>query len=489
MKNNFKLPGKWMNIIIITITVLFFSQTLLFTLKWASPFVQADDWRFIKLYLRPLSEGHFTFQHFWADLVHPQPIYALFFVGSAQFFDLQMHYVGWAGIIFQFILGIVIAFLFLRSMKWNKHNQSLIILGVIALGTIIFSFIVHTPYTWPIMTWCFLSSLLYILIAHFSNNYLYSESPLNYKNIIWISLTLIIANLSYGDWALIFTISLIIVLFLLFWLEKTKRRKIISLSSILLISFVISYLFLTFYLIEGSRNNSYHIEESLLLILKNPLLSIKSISVALLSGILNLRWFSSLFDSARETYILIAIVFLINYLFVLFLFFKKKLYHISIIPATLMIYTLIYIFSILVFRYNPIDNGIFCLYWVRYVQFFQIGIIGYLWTVFLIFNTQVVEHPKVRKKIMILSFSLTLLLFVFWINDYKHQHNIIIPWFKNIYPSASSDIRNKLNDKTVKIPGIARPASHKINTQLEYIYEHKLNVFSPDYPYPIPKKD
>ena len=489
MKNKFKLPHKWLNIIIITVSVLFFSQTLIFTWKWASPFVQADDWRFIQLYLTPLFEGHFSFKDLWADFVHPQPVYALFFVGSAKFFDLQIHYIGWAGIVFQFILAIVIAFLFLRSIKLNKHYQSLSILGFISLSTIIFSFIVHTPYTWPIMTWCFLSSLLFILLSHFSNKYLHSGLLLNDKNIIWISLMMIMANLSYGDWTLIFTISLFIVLFLLYWLEKTKRRKIINLSFILLISFLVSYLLLTFYLIEETRNNSYNMNESFLLILRNPLLSIKSISVALLSGILNLRWFTSLFESAKETYILIAIIFLTNYLFVLFIFFKKKLYNVSIIPATLMIYTLIYISSILVFRYNPIDNGVFCLYWVRYVQFFQVGIIGYLWAVFLIFNTVVIEHPTVRKKIMILSYSLTFILLIFWINDYKHQQNTIIPWFKNIYPSASSSIRNKLIDNTVIIPGIARPNSQKINEELDFLYENKLNVFSPDYPYPKSTKD
>jgi len=291
------LQKNWQSGLTVIIVFLFFSQTFSFTWECASPFVQADDWRFITLYLDPLYKGQFHFKALWADRVHPLPVYALFFIGSAKFFGLQIHYIGRVAICFQLILGIFISFSYIKSIADKKTISALTILAVISLSTIIFSFIVHTPYTWPIMTLCFFGSLFLLIIAHFSDCYYHRTKIIEYKSFFLIGIVLLFSYLFFSDWTVIFTLSLLFVLSVIFWMEKLQRIKIVLLSLTLIIFLGLGYLLLTYYLRENHRSIHVNITGFILLMGGSPVLMLKSISIGLLSGIINFVWFSNLFES------------------------------------------------------------------------------------------------------------------------------------------------------------------------------------------------
>ncbi len=480
----------WMNITIIFIVLLFFFQTLFFTWEYASPFVQADDWRFISLYLKPLFNDQFQFKYLWSDPVHPQPIYALFFVGTAKYFNLQIHYIGRVAIFSQLLLGLLITYLFLKSLSATHNLKLFSILGSISLSTIVFSFIVDTPYTWPIMSFILLCSLLGIFMVFLSSNYYNLPKALSIKQLAIISVTTIISYSLYGDWIVIFCISLLLILLVIFILEKHKRLKILYLSSVIIISLLISYLFVSIVLRDNPRNISIDnsVSEFIGLWISSPLLMFKSIGFALLSGLVNYDWFKTSFDGIDKTYSILSLIFLASYFSVLFVFFKKRIYSKTFLPPVMMTYSFLFILSVLFFRYNPVDNGELCLYWHRYIQYYQIGIIGYLWSLFLILDSYSAISPKHKKPLMIFSYSLTFVLLMLWSVDYYNIQTTHSKWLKSKYPVVSSDIRNKLTNSEQSLPGLARPVNMNIQSELGFLYYHKLNIFAPNYPYPELKK-
>ena len=476
----------WMNIVIVFIVFLFFLQTLIFTWKYASPFVQADDWRFISLYLKPLFNGQFQFKYLWSDPVHPQPIYAFFFVGSAKYFNLQIHYIGRAAIFSQLLLGLLITYSFLKSLSATHNLKLLSILGSISLSTIVFSFIVDTPYTWPIMSFIILCSLLGVFIVFLSGYYYNSQKYIDIKMLIIIGVTTIISYISYGDWIVIFCASLLLILFFVFFLEKSKQTKILYLSSTLIISLAISYFFVFLFLREASRNINVDnsISEFIGFWVNSPLLMLKSIGFALFSGLVNYEWFRVLFDGAKKVYVILSLFFLVSYFATLLLYFKKRIYRQTFLPPVMMVYSFLFIVSVLFFRYNPVDHGELCLYWPRYIQYYQIGIIGYLWSLFLIVESYLTSSTRSRKPLIILIYSLTFVLLLMWANDYYKIQTTQARWLKSKYPIVSSEIRNKLTNKDIKLPGLARPVRMDIQMELHFLHDNNLNVFAPDYPYP-----
>ncbi len=470
---------------IVFLTILFFLPVLFFTWEHIAPFVQADDWRFITLYLKPLFNGELQLKNLWSDHVHPQPVYALFFIGSAKYFNLQMEFIGRPAIFFQLFIGLLVAFSFVKSLKRNAPKL-LLILGVVSLNSIVFSFIENTPYTWPIMTFIFMGTFLCLLVIFLADKYYHQANDLDLKKLIIIGITIITAYLLYSDWALIFCFSLLIILAIIFIVEKSQRSKILYLSSVIIVSLALSVFLLRFFLLETPRgvNGNSSIIEFFSMWFNNPLLMLKSIGVALFSGLVNFRWFDDTFEGSTDLYIILSLLFLISYLFVFILMLTKKLYQQSLIPVVMMVYAFVFAVSVLFFRYNPVDDGVFCLYWSRYVQYYQVGIIGYLWSLFLLISVFLKKNPGYKRKLLIISYMVTFILLLFWSVDYYYINRTISEWLKVEYAGISADLRNKLEGDEVKLPGLARSVNWDIKPELMFLKEHKLNLFAPNYPYP-----
>lgn len=466
--------------VVFAIVLFFFSQTFLFTWKTAAPYCRADDWRFIDIYLRPFYNGQFRLSDLWADGVHPLPVYAIFFISSAKYFNLQIHYIARVAIFSQLMLGLLISYSFTKSLKSLKSNEFILITALISINSIVFSFIVQTPYAWPIMTSLFLGSFIIVLLGHFTDLYFNQKKILNDRFLAIIGSLIIISFLLFNDWTLIFSFSIFFILILIFILEKDERYKITKLSITLIISLVISSLLLSIFLKESSRNLHYSLSGIFYLIKDYPILSLKSVSIGMLSGILNYKYFVETMGISQNIYTVVSMVFMILYICVFIVYFIKKLYKKSILPPILMIYSLVFILSVFIFRYNPIDNGEFCLVIPRYIQYYQIGIVGFLWSLFLILNTIQIK-PKQINIIKIAGSIITILLIAFWINDYFLQIKIS-GYLNKKYPEVSNNIREKLNNNTIEIPWSIQP-HREIEQQLQFLKDHKLNIFAPNYPY------
>jgi len=463
--------------------ILFFIPVFLITIKAASPYVRADDWRFVYLYLEPLFAGDFELTILWSDPVHPMPIYAFLYVLSAKLFNLQIHYIAWLSIFFQLLLGYLILKSVNKSFKNTSTKSVFLITAFVGISTYIFSFIDTQAYLWPIMTTCFVGLVLVYLAGYYTDHYLQKSlnRQLTIKEYLVLGVLIVVSTLLFSDWTFIFGAALLTVIILIIILNRTSRKKSMQISIVVTVSLIIGYIIMSFLLIEKPRG--LHCSQIGLHILRieNLLLTFKSIALGQFSGVINYKWLEQGLKFNENAIIFLALIFMFTYLFVLAFYFYKKLYLKSILPPSMMLFSLYFLISVLIFRYNPIEEGMFCMVIPRYVMFYQIGIIGFIWGFYLLITHQV-RNSKNRIMQKSIIVFVTVLLIGIWMIHFRiaiHKVNSI----RSKYPEVSRNIRLKLHDPSVKAWWSNQPG-RDINWQLKFLHQHKLNVFAPNYPYP-----
>ncbi len=464
------------------VIVLFFIPACLITFQAASPYCRADDWRLVTLYLEPLYSGNLGIKNLWSDPVHPMPVYALLYITSAKLFNLQIHYIAWFSIFFQLLLGYLIIITVIKSFKDKLKKHILLLIPVIGLCTYIFSFVGMQTYLWPIMTACFVGLFIVLLIGYTADNYCINNKDQRnkLKGYLTIGVVIILSILFFSDWAIIFCLGLVAVMAIIIIFDKENRKQRLILSFVIIISAVIGFAILEYFLIENPRNLQTNSPGLYSLFIKHFFLSFKAIGVAVFSGVIDYNWFTKQLQLSENTFLFLSIVFMLLYLGVLILYFIKEHYKRSLLPPVMMLFTLIYILTVLYFRYNPVDDGQFCTAIPRYVIFYQIGIIGFFWSVYLLIMLPGRNKKPGKTRITVASL-LTVLLIIGWVVNFR-KINKTAKYLESKYPEVSQDIRSKLYDTAITVPWSNQPG-RDISRQLEFLYLHKLNIFAPNYPY------
>lgn len=470
--------------VVFAIVLFFFSQTFLFTWKTAAPYCRADDWRFIDIYLIPFFNGSIKLSDLWSDPVHPTPLYAFLFIANAKYSNLQIQQIAQIVIFFLLFSGILINYSYVESFKFNRKKRLLTVLEFISINTLIFSYIVHIKYSWALfMTQLYVSIFFTVLLSFLSDRYYLKSKEKEYKLLVYISLFYITSFILNIDWTVLFTFSVFTVFLVIYLIEKKNRRKILYLLITILMSLIISAILISF-LKTNSRPLFTHIINKVVLLFENPVLYFESISIGQFSGLVNFKWFVSVLGFSKNLYFLLSITFFLSYLTVLVLFFVKKLYKKSIIPIVLMSYSLWFIISVLFFRFNPVSNGLYCLVIPRYAPYYQIGVLGFVWTLYLLLD-YLFEKQRFKGLIKVISLLISVSLLFFWISVYFYQLKVSEYLVKSYHPRVSTILRNKLNNDTLILPtGVINTNKKKdITEQLEFLKEKKLNIFSHDYIY------
>jgi hypothetical protein len=200
--------------------------------------------------------------------------------------------------------------------------------------------------------------------------------------------------------------------------------------------------------------------------------------IALLSTLFNIK------RIARDTFIsnnldLISLTVIFFYFINIFLFFKKEIYKISLLPGLLMFYALLFMGVTLLKRYNPTqETGIFCLNWPRYIIEYCMGSIGMIWNFTLVIQKYKLK-PLHNNKITFALANLVCGLFVLnTIINYKFINKDGNYLLKSYYPSINEVMKTK-DIETIKTHPIGRNISQ---TDIDFLTQYSLNVYSNKFP-------
>jgi len=358
----------FLKLLTLTGIVMLSMSALIFAYLYHFDAIRADEWRFLELYVIPLYENTFHMSSLWIDH-HPQPLTALLFIISAEYFHLNINLFTYVGIISKIIFCIL--FLYLLNISLNKWQSKGKYLLMIVVVSVFFSMKSINEYHWGLVT---LSNFWFVILL---GVFFYLDSALKsnlFKNGVIFGILMFFLLIGAKDFATIGVLSIMafLVLFLLF---SEQRKEATLLFLILLVSFL---LFKVFWMLLGVEPQ----HTSKLLFDYNDLNipgALHSLSVALLSGFVNISILQS-YGFSDSSLLFAGYMVVIAYMYIFFAYIKYKLYKMNNIPLLLILYMFLFIVAIFLFRFFPTGSEIdWRLASPRYTKVYEIGAIALIW--------------------------------------------------------------------------------------------------------------
>ena len=427
-----------------------------------SSYIRADQWRFLDLYLKPIYSETFTYKNLWLDK-HPTPFTGLLFIASEHFFELTVNLYFYAG-----MLGKILFFLLLSNvLSKNVQSQGVKYIVLILTATTWFSLKNTIEYSWPLVTlsnfWIFFLLLNLVLL-----DLSFRSSDRNYKYQVLLLLSFLILLVGTRDLTLIYIASTIPILVIISVIHSDYKNLIVT-TLIALFSIFFYIIFQNTLdinqFINTSTDKNFDLDSFHLLGI------IRSFSVAILSGFVSLKGLKTAGFSENNIYFLSYIT-CSFYLITGIIYFKNSHYKTSIIPLTLMSFSVIFATAVILFRYFPMTNE--ASWWVaagRYIKIYEIGSIGWLWALFMILD-QYYKKTHFRACLVVSIFYM--FLNAHYIKEAWDSSKYILNYHSRVEQALLS-IKSK-----EKLPNFRFGNSFSYEKVL-FLKEKKMNVFSEKY--------
>jgi hypothetical protein len=472
----------------ILIVLGLFTLVFNYSLQVAFPFCKADDWRYILLFLKPFIEHRFHILSLWQDPSHINPLYSFCFLMNAKYFNLRMDYFVYAGVISQLFLSGLFSIEFYKSTSKNNVPDWIKIAGVFIINLMLFSFATQICYLWGIQAILYLAMFLMIMpVAIMKNRPVVFKMGSSLKSLSLIVILIVIPMVLFCDWVFPFFIAAIIVFTLLMLVDKPNRKSWFWTGLLFLVTLLLTYSILRYIQGHSTARLSKNLSTFLIDLISHPVRFFTLIGVELISGIFNEPFITNCLGKFSFLHLSLAALFNLSYLYILILFFKRKLFKSSIIPPMLMIFALLFIGSLVVFRNNLILSNGYSFSTPRYIIFYQVGLVGYFWSLFLIVIQKIGTYPNKSKIRFIEIIALSIILTANWI--YCYQVSVKqIPVFQRSIVRSSNCIREKAENDSIVMPANIIGGKKPVSKQVKFLKENNLNVFAPNYPYQEEKK-
>ncbi len=351
--------------------IIFFllaSNVVLYTYFNARPYVQADGWRFIDIYLIPWNEGRLELADLFIDH-HPAPITAALFIINAELFGLRMDYEAMLGVLFI----VLISFIFIREME--KRNLSR--LGIITTTVIMMSLVSVNVYIWSLVAVSYYIPGLFGLLAIFYIDKI-AKNRIKLRDLSMLTVALTLFVLMFGDSAKLILVPILGVFLLAAILERKMeylKLVVVIVIAILLHSQALDILAVNDKYSEGIiQGNLFgniftYFEEFL-----------RYIGIAFMSSWGNIAYHTRYFELSEYVIEIAGLIVLMIYLVTTYLYYQLRIYEKTKVPIILIAIAVVTAISGWLFRYNPelqqpISGNI-----PRYYMMYSFGLVGVIWT-------------------------------------------------------------------------------------------------------------
>ena len=452
---------------LISTTLLFFfiASGYIYGEKIHSSIVRNDEWRFIRLYLMPYYEGDFSLKMLFTDQ-HAGWFDGTIFILDAKFFELAGDLFFNIGMLSK---GLVLACLLIAIKRSFYNNGFLFCIVFFLIGSIFFSLKAPVEYNWPLVTRFNFFLLIFIIILMRVEVALLTT--LDKKNLLFIIVMIVLLLLSHRSAALIMMLSLISVLALYLMSNLITKRKIDKNLVVLfgLIFLAIMFYYLISYFVGVNKYSSVSSCDNLTCLQELSIDNLaKTFPIATLSGFIKIELLRQIIPS--DKLFLLSYCIFAGYVFVFFLGLKKNIHITTIIPFVLMLYPLLFVLSVDLFRYVPNNNHFdWRIVSPRYIKTYELGVIGFVW----LFIKICADYKKTFLNILLYFFALMFLA----IYVYNVKTSIkMIPFYEKANDRAVNSLINYSGDRS-EIPVWVLGGDFS-EDKLLFLYQNELNVFS-----------
>ncbi|MCF6262213.1 MAG: hypothetical protein L3J24_01260 [Xanthomonadales bacterium] len=384
-------------ILAISVSILFLN-VVLFTYYNAIPLVKSDGWRFIQLFLVPWYEGSFQWQMLWADH-HPQPLVALLFIANSELFGLRMDYEALFSVIVSMAVFLQLAKLIKKSFGDDK-DSTYFYLALFLIALFLFSLTSRVVYVWSLVTLVYVFLFFAVSVARVVNTGV--RQPPIFRNWVFLSISLVLFLITFGNAALLFIMATCIVVFM----QAIIKRNINSVYMVGLI--VVAVLAQTIFYEMVISGDKYSVPSAWIEILGNVSYFkeyLFYIGISLLSVWVNIAAIMTE-NSVNESLVTVLGVGVLGlYIVSLFVYARSGLFNETILPAIFIITAILMAAGAAVFRFDPEMQAVSAVFPRHYLNY-VLAPIGVIW----IWCYVAVKSDFVRTKVVLIGvFSLVVI--------------------------------------------------------------------------------
>ncbi|TYO99018.1 hypothetical protein EDC39_104142 [Geothermobacter ehrlichii] len=311
--------------------------------------VRADQWRFLFLIER-FMDGSLS----WNDLFmshshHVKPGYKILFILNAILFHLNLK--------LELLLGIVVhllSLLLIRATVFGSQEDQFNSLCYVTLCLTWFSFNQVANFTYSLLSFGgFVGTFLMVFYCCLFDRAL--KENLSYR---WMTAALFgyagCSLLFHGARSLAALVALVLTLF--FWIMA--RKPAVHWRRIVFFIFGLALVQLGYWsLLKTGKKVSA--DSSIMFVLGHPFDSVKYVLISLSAAVMPTSWMLKR-GISEDIMALVGAFLVFTTIFILYLFFRYRLYEKTVVPLIFVIYSFMFVFEILVGRFGkgfPITNG------------------------------------------------------------------------------------------------------------------------------------
>jgi len=349
-------------------------NTFWFMNNTATNLLKGDDWRFLIMFYKKWIDGTFAFRDLFSDQ-HPIALHPLVYLFNAEYLSLQRIYTAWFGLLLKILAGVLLLWK-IFSNGTPVSSRLLSVLFPLAIVLLYFGMNETTEYFWPLltyqngMTFCCGLAVLALTDSLISRANMFKAGFLVFAMILLSLLSLLLM----GTMIKLFFLASISALLIVALVERRVTLNIMVPTFILSAGIVMHSVFIS--VLGIPKHNGYAASlDNVTQLLVNWYDNLSYVSYGLAAGIAR----ESILHYPGAGLSLLALTCLIIVACSIYVYFRERMWEISIIPIVLVIYMMMVFMGALVFRSDEAVSGSWPLYIPRYFPVYHMGWIGVVW--------------------------------------------------------------------------------------------------------------
>jgi hypothetical protein len=198
------------------------------------------------------------------------------------------------------------------------------------------------------------------------------------------------------------------------------------------------------------------------------------VGTGLLSAWVNIKAFVHVFNFPPVLIYILGLCVLSFYIYALYLFYRKKMYHESLLPAILIMHPLVFACSVSIFRFQPDIQSALNGNVPRYYLTYCLGIVGVIWVLVMLINKEKnIIYKYITYTLCCIIFLSQFISTAFAWKYTSSRHNL--------YAHVYSIMIKNANGNTSLIPPRSITGSNypePYYSGLIFLKKNKLNIFS-----------
>lgn len=346
-----------------------------FSTGTANNLLQGDDWRFLLEFYKKWLDGTFQFKDWFADS-HPIAWHPLVYIFNAEFFSLQRKYGAWIGLLIKMAAGLLLLWALFRD-RTQAGSKLLSILFPVYIVLLFFGMNETAEYFWPLLTYessmTFLCGLAVLVLL----DRLMAADGARIRNSAAVFFTALVTLLLMGTLIKLFLVASIFTLAIIAMAGRGQTIRVAWPIGSLGLALFFHGLFIGS--LQLSHADAFPITlTSILGLVTNLFENFRVVAFGLAAGISGARIFH--YPSVSLNIFVVVSLLLVGYS--VFVFYRERMWKITIIPMVLIVYLLLSFLGAIVFRAGEIVPDSWPLYVPRYFSTYHMGWVGVVWILY-----------------------------------------------------------------------------------------------------------